>query len=198
MTNASEAVKNAHAALSLALAYEGVEVSRPSDRTNRSVFYKTRIDATAYNVLGLVNSVGVVSFAPATPLALRELILAHIGTTRVVFPESIAPEPAWTAVTADTSNALVAQADELRLAIRKASDGEELFAVLKRLDFVAPMWTTLSYAYKATELRRLIKSHAGDLLAEEEAFLSKERKNSRVRSMTLKNIKDLTDLTNLS
>lgn len=98
----------------------------------------------------------------------------------------------------DVHNALVFQSGAIREAIRSSGDAEELAAAVKLLEFAEPLWKSLQYGYKFEELNKFVRSHAEDLIAEEEAFLSKERKNSRVRVSTEKNVAALKTIAGLT
>lgn len=89
---------------------------------------------------------------------------------------------------AETTNALVGQADTLRGLIAQAYDADSLAAVVGTLDFVTALWNTLAYAYKVRDVRLTARNRAEQLLTDEEEFLAHERRNSKVRASTEANI----------
>ena len=86
--------------------------------------------------------------------------------------------------TAEMSNALVSQKEQVELLIKKG----ELFAAKRLLDTLHPLWNHLDYGYKGRELYRAIRDAARATIAEEQDYLSKIRKNDRTRHSTEANV----------
>lgn len=98
---------------------------------------------------------------------------------------------------ATMNNVLVSMKDELLSEINTSSNEEALTECVKKLLFVAPLWETLNYGYKVRELKNRIKDAAQSQLEDEEEFLANERKNSKVRGVTLATIQQLRSIINV-
>lgn len=95
---------------------------------------------------------------------------------------------------AELSNALVKQKDTILSTVNNAQDADDIENAYTMFMFAAPVWIACDYAYKYHEVKERIKQRAEKMIADEEEFLSHERKNSKVRHSTEKDIQKLRNL----
>lgn len=99
-----------------------------------------------------------------------------------------------TAVTAEFENALMEQKDRIIGLVNFCHEYEDLYRVMRLVEFATPLWSAVGYGYKSQEMKARVIAKADELLTAEETYLEGCRKNCRTRSMTEKSIRELKNI----
>lgn len=97
-------------------------------------------------------------------------------------------------MTADLMNALVAQNNQICVAIEYSEDADGLEQASKLIDFVADVWSAVDYGYKLVEVRERLKRKANELASAERAYIDGCRKNCRTLGSAKRNLSRLESL----
>lgn len=91
----------------------------------------------------------------------------------------------------DLSNALVNQKDSIIQDVNNVTDVDQFDRVLFSILLVRPVFEAAGYGYKLRELNARVRDRAQQMLADEEAYLLKCRKNDKTRGGTERDIRKL-------
>ena len=94
-------------------------------------------------------------------------------------------------MTAELTNALVSQNNDLAAMIDRAEDAIDLERADRMVTFVADVWCELGYGYKLLELRKRIKNRAEHLYSVEQTYIAGCRKNDRTLGTARTNLQKL-------